>query len=85
MACALHGVAAPHDNSLNVVALTWHVQHIHGMAYAAVLQVLDQVRLLLQPNAPSVVAELDKLNIYGPGGFFKPHFDTPRAGGGYLL
>jgi len=49
---------------------------------AAVLQVLDQVRLLLQPNAPSVVAELDKLNIYGPGGFFKPHFDTPRAGGG---
>jgi hypothetical protein len=49
------------------------------------LQVLDEVRALLQPNASSVVAELDKLNIYGPGGFFKPHFDTPRSQGGCAL
>jgi hypothetical protein len=45
------------------------------------LQVLDEVRLLLQPNARAVVAELDKLNVYGPGVFFKPHFDTPRSEG----
>ena len=45
------------------------------------LQVLEEVRLLLAPNASSVVAELDKLNVYGPGGFFKPHFDTPRSEG----
>uniref|UniRef100_A0A383VSD5 Fe2OG dioxygenase domain-containing protein n=1 Tax=Tetradesmus obliquus TaxID=3088 RepID=A0A383VSD5_TETOB len=42
-------------------------------------EVLDEVRALLQPSATSVVAELDKLNIYGPGGFFKPHYDTPRS------
>ncbi|WIA37493.1 hypothetical protein OEZ86_014407 [Tetradesmus obliquus] len=42
-------------------------------------EVLDEVRALLQPSATSVVAELDKLNIYGPGGFFKPHCDTPRS------
>jgi hypothetical protein len=45
------------------------------------LQVLEEVRVLLQPNAGGVVAELDKLNVYGPGGFFKPHFDTPRSEG----
>lgn len=44
-------------------------------------QVLEEVRALLQPNALSVVADLDKLNIYGPGGFLKPHFDTPRSAG----
>lgn len=49
------------------------------------LQVLDEVRALLQPSATSVVAELDKLNIYGPGGFFKPHYDTPRSQGGWPL
>jgi hypothetical protein len=31
------------------------------------LQVLEEVRVLLQPNAGGVVAELDKLNVYGPG------------------
>jgi hypothetical protein len=45
------------------------------------LQVLEEVRVLLQPNAGGVVAELDKLNVYGPGGFFKPHFDTRRSEG----
>ncbi|WIA17267.1 hypothetical protein OEZ85_014139 [Tetradesmus obliquus] len=47
--------------------------------------VLDEVRALLQPSATSVVAELDKLNIYGPAGFFKPHYDTPRSQGGWPL
>ncbi|GJE94435.1 2OG-Fe(II) oxygenase [Phanerochaete sordida] len=28
----------------------------------------------------SIRAELYKLNVYGPGSFFKPHKDTPRAG-----
>jgi hypothetical protein len=46
--------------------------------------VLEEVRVLLQPNAGGVVAELDKLNVYGPGGFFKPHYDTPRSEGKLL-
>lgn len=42
-------------------------------------EVLDQIRTLLQPSAAAVVPELDKVNMYGPGCFFKPHFDTPRS------
>ena len=34
----------------------------------------------LIPNCSGLQAELCKLNIYGPGGFFKPHVDTPRSG-----
>jgi len=34
----------------------------------------------LIPNCAGLQAELYKLNIYGPGGFFKPHVDTPRSG-----
>ncbi|KAF5327566.1 hypothetical protein D9619_004822 [Psilocybe cf. subviscida] len=30
-------------------------------------------------TADEVVAELYKLNVYGPGSFFKPHVDTPRS------
>jgi hypothetical protein len=41
--------------------------------------VLQQIQTLLQPSAAAVVADFYKLNIYGPGGFFKPHFDTPRS------
>jgi hypothetical protein len=26
-----------------------------------------------------MAADFYKLNIYGPGGFFKPHYDTPRS------
>lgn len=42
-------------------------------------ELLNEVRTLLQPNAAAVLAEFYKVNIYGPGGFFKPHFDTPRS------
>ncbi|XP_065915714.1 uncharacterized protein [Dysidea avara] len=34
----------------------------------------------LIPNCAGLQAELYKLNIYTPGGFFKPHVDTPRSG-----
>jgi hypothetical protein len=39
----------------------------------------QEVRTLLQPGARKVKAELYKLNIYGPGDFFKSHVDTPRG------
>ena len=35
---------------------------------------------LINPNFGSLQAELYKLNIYTPGGFFKSHVDTPRSG-----
>ncbi|XP_065913765.1 uncharacterized protein [Dysidea avara] len=34
----------------------------------------------IMPNCAGLQAELYKLNIYAPGGFFKPHVDTPRSG-----
>jgi len=34
----------------------------------------------LIPHCAGLQAELYKLNIYLPGGFFKPHVDTPRSG-----
>ncbi|XP_065886728.1 uncharacterized protein [Dysidea avara] len=34
---------------------------------------------LINPNFASLQAELYKLNIYAPGGFFKSHVDTPRS------
>jgi len=34
----------------------------------------------LIPHSAGLQAELYKLNIYLPGGFFKPHVDTPRSG-----
>ncbi|XP_065886730.1 uncharacterized protein [Dysidea avara] len=34
---------------------------------------------LINPNFGSLQAELYKLNIYAPGGFFKSHVDTPRS------
>jgi hypothetical protein len=42
-------------------------------------EVLQQIQALLQPDAGAVAADFYKLNIYGPGGFFKPHYDTPRS------
>jgi Rps23 Pro-64 3,4-dihydroxylase Tpa1-like proline 4-hydroxylase len=39
-----------------------------------------QIRQFLVPDAAAVRADLYKLNLMGPGGFFKPHKDTPRGG-----
>jgi predicted 2-oxoglutarate/Fe(II)-dependent dioxygenase YbiX len=54
-----------------------------SLALSAPLQlpsrILQEIQLLLQPQAAAVTAALDKLNIYGPDGFFKSHVDTPRA------
>ena len=42
---------------------------------------LQEIRMLLAPDAMSVRAEPYKLNIYtAPTGCFKAHVDTPRAG-----
>ena len=39
----------------------------------------------LIPNCAGLQAELYKLNIYTPGGFFKPHVDTPRMFGSLVV
>lgn len=41
----------------------------------------NMVHKLLVPEASSIRLELYKLNIYGKGGFFKAHKDTPRGKG----
>ncbi|KAI8612013.1 hypothetical protein BC830DRAFT_1049391, partial [Chytriomyces sp. MP71] len=42
--------------------------------------ILDQIkRTLLSRSTDFVRAELHKLNVYGPGGFFKAHVDTPLS------
>ena len=42
---------------------------------------LDEIKAALCPDHGNVTltAELDKLNVYTEGGFFKEHKDTPRA------
>ncbi|KXZ45212.1 hypothetical protein GPECTOR_57g502 [Gonium pectorale] len=40
-------------------------------------EMLGDIAALMQPTAPQVFAQLHKLNIYGPGGMFKEHVDTP--------
>ena len=41
--------------------------------------ILSEVRQLLIPQVQNIRAELYKLNVYGPGGHFKAHVDTPRC------
>ena len=41
--------------------------------------VLEAVRRLLLPDAALLTAQLHTLNVYGPGGFFRGHRDTPRG------
>ncbi|KXZ43881.1 hypothetical protein GPECTOR_78g69 [Gonium pectorale] len=51
-----------------------------GFALSAGLptpEMLGDIAALMQPAAPQVFAQLHKLNIYGPGGMFKEHVDTP--------
>ena len=43
------------------------------------MSILPLVIKMLVPNMRTIRAELYKLNIYGPGGHFKPHVDTPRS------
>ena len=41
--------------------------------------VLPLLLKTLVPNMRSIRAQLYKLNIYGPGGHFRPHVDTPKS------
>ncbi|MCJ1368758.1 hypothetical protein MMC16_007904 [Acarospora aff. strigata] len=42
--------------------------------------VLAQIKQVLLPHSnKEVLAQLDKVNLYTVGGFFKPHKDTPRS------
>ncbi|TMW59805.1 hypothetical protein Poli38472_004874 [Pythium oligandrum] len=45
----------------------------------AELSILNEIQRMLTPDIQDVRARLYKLNVYGPGGFFKAHRDTPRA------
>ena len=43
--------------------------------------ILEQIRRELAPHVPdALTAELYNLNVYGRGGHFVPHKDTPRGG-----
>lgn len=39
----------------------------------AAFDILPDVHELLMSDAPRIAARLHKLNVYGPGGFFKAH------------
>ena len=41
--------------------------------------ILQEITQSIVPTAVGLKAELYKLNIYAPGGFFKAHVDTPRS------
>ncbi|KAG2499312.1 hypothetical protein HYH03_002890 [Edaphochlamys debaryana] len=42
-------------------------------------EMLADIASLMQPSAPQIFAQLHKINIYGPGGMFKAHADTPSG------
>jgi hypothetical protein len=50
------------------VAVNWHPAG----------QMIQIIERLLTPNMPPLRAVLEKVNVYGPGNFFKSHVDTPR-------
>lgn len=41
-------------------------------------QMLHDISVLMQP-ATHIFAQLHKINVYGPGGMFKAHADTPTC------
>ncbi|TMW64705.1 hypothetical protein Poli38472_011585 [Pythium oligandrum] len=45
----------------------------------AELPILSEIQSYLAPDTQDIRARLYKLNVYGPGGFFKAHRDTPRG------
>ncbi|KAF6748371.1 hypothetical protein DFP72DRAFT_574982 [Ephemerocybe angulata] len=45
---------------------------------SGVLDTVQEQLLLYESSTKTLEAYLYKLNIYGPGSFFKPHVDTPR-------
>ncbi|PSC67932.1 14 kDa zinc-binding isoform A [Micractinium conductrix] len=56
---------------------------ICGYKLAQHASMLDAVRSRMLPDvaASRLSARLHALNVYTPGGFFRPHRDTPRGGG----
>eukprot|EP01087_Luapelamoeba_hula_P007830 TRINITY_DN1922_c0_g1_i2.p1 TRINITY_DN1922_c0_g1~~TRINITY_DN1922_c0_g1_i2.p1 ORF type:complete len:713 (+),score=127.49 TRINITY_DN1922_c0_g1_i2:1-2139(+) len=42
--------------------------------------ILHDIHTVMVPHAPAIYSELYRVNIYGPGGHFKAHVDTPRSG-----
>ncbi|KAH6915431.1 hypothetical protein BKA70DRAFT_1093846 [Coprinopsis sp. MPI-PUGE-AT-0042] len=48
------------------------------LANSGVLQTVRDALLHYEDSSLVLEAHLDKLNVYGPGSFFKSHVDTPR-------
>ncbi|KAJ3545893.1 hypothetical protein NMY22_g2270 [Coprinellus aureogranulatus] len=46
---------------------------------SGILNVVHDQLLHYEDNTKNLVAHLYKLNVYGPGSFFKAHVDTPRG------
>jgi hypothetical protein len=64
----------------NAGLLAQHESVLSHTCLLLMLRLLLQIHEALIPDAAAVRADLYKLNIMGPGGFFKPHKDTPRGG-----
>ncbi|KAH6915407.1 hypothetical protein BKA70DRAFT_1258866 [Coprinopsis sp. MPI-PUGE-AT-0042] len=47
---------------------------------SGVVSVVTDALLTYKAKATDLEAHLDKMNVYGPGSFFKSHVDTPRDG-----
>ena len=41
--------------------------------------ILSEIAAIACPNASALTAQLDKLNVYSQGDFFRPHIDTPHG------
>ncbi|KAJ3501293.1 hypothetical protein NMY22_g18978 [Coprinellus aureogranulatus] len=46
---------------------------------SGILDIVHDQLLHYENNTKKLEADLFKLNVYGPGSFFKPHVDTPRS------
>ncbi|KAJ3550696.1 hypothetical protein NMY22_g296 [Coprinellus aureogranulatus] len=46
---------------------------------SGILDIVHDQLLHYENNTKKLEADLYKLNVYGPGSFFKPHVDTPRS------
>jgi hypothetical protein len=59
-------------------ALALEVEHVAVDWHPADHTLVHVIERLLTPTMPPLRAVLGKVNVYGPGNFFKSHVDTPR-------
>ncbi|KAH9831433.1 uncharacterized protein C8Q71DRAFT_715313 [Rhodofomes roseus] len=56
-----------------------HFSPAFDLASTGLLGIIETELIERNKESPSIRAELYKLNVYGPGSFFKAHQDTPRS------